>query len=118
MSSRAQKVRTIGPESKPATLAKLDQRTRDELTAHVANPTVTQTALIERATWLTLRVNLLEAKLSGTGEMSDHAARQYIAFSNALARVLRDIGVQPGKAPARTIAEIMASTPPHAGSST
>jgi hypothetical protein len=117
MLSRSQKVRTIGPESKPPTLAKLDQRTREaalirrtrsELLAHIGNPTVVQLALVERASWLTLRVNLLEAKLSAGGEMSDHAAKSYIAFSNALRRTLADIGIQPGKSPTPTIAEIFA----------
>jgi hypothetical protein len=100
-------------------LAKLDQRTREaalirrtraELMGHVKNPTVVQAALIERATWLTLRVNLLEAKLAAGGEMSDHAARSYIAFSNALRRTLGDIGIQPGAAPRLTLADHLAAS--------
>lgn len=91
--------------SRPAALAKLDGRTRearimraarDELTAHVGGkPSATQRALIERAATLTLRVAQLDAKAADAGAMSDHASKQYLAWSNSLTRTLRELGLKP-----------------------
>ncbi len=121
--TRTKKARTVGPESSPNRLAMLDGRTREaalvrktraELLAHIKNPTVVQRALVERAAWLTLRLNLMEARLAGGEEMSDHASRQYVALSNALRRVLDAIGIQAAKTPPPTIAEIMSRPAPRA----
>ncbi len=115
--THAKKIRSVGYETRPDRLAKLDNRTREaalvrrtraELTAHVKNPTVVQAALIERASWMTLRINLLEARLSGGEAMSDHAAKQYIALSNALRRTLDAIGIQAAPSRTPSLAELMA----------
>lgn len=117
MTAATKKIRKIGPESPANRLAMLDGRTREaalvrktraDLLAHLKNPSVVQSALVERAAWLTLRLNLMEARLAGEEAMSDHAARQYIALSNSLRRVLDAIGIQPAKTAPRTIADIMA----------
>ncbi len=92
--------------------AALVRKTRADLLAHIKNPTVVQRALVERAAWLTLRLNLMEARLAGGEEMSDHASRQYVALSNALRRVLDAIGIQAAKTPPPTIAEIMSRPAP------
>ena len=114
------KARTVGPESSPNRLAMLDGRTREaamvrktraDLLGHIKNPTVVQRALVERASWLTLRLNLMEARLAGGEEMSDHASRQYVALSNALRRVLDAIGIQAAKAVAPSLADYLAARP-------
>lgn len=94
----------IGPYSRPNVLVKLDgrrrearlmQNVREELTAQVGgHPTATQRALIERAAMLTLHVSLMDAKVlePDAGPLSERDGRQYLAWSNALARILRDLG--------------------------
>lgn len=93
----------IGPYSRPHVLAKLDgrrreaklmQTVREDLTAHIGgNPTATQKALIDRAAWLQLHVSLMDAKtLEDGGPLSERDSRQYLAWSNALTRILRDLG--------------------------
>jgi len=104
-------------------LAKLDGRTREarlvrsvraDLTAHVGgHPSATQTALIERAVQLTLRVAAMDRKYARTGAMTDHDTRTYLAWSAGLARLLRALGLDPAKTAdagprVPTIAEILA----------
>lgn len=104
-----QTARKIGPYSRPSSLAKLDGRSREaslmrrtaaELTAHVGgSPSATQRGLIDRAAWLTLHVAQLDDRaLQSGGFMGEHDARQYIAWSNALTRTLRQLGTK-GEAP-------------------
>jgi hypothetical protein len=93
-------------------LAKLDQRTKEAalmrqtraaLTAHVGEPSAVQTALIERATWLTLRVAQLDAKMAGGAAFTEHDSRTYLAWSNSLGRTLREL--QPAS-PAREVNQV------------
>ena len=68
----------IGPYSTPTVLAKLDGRTRearlmqkvrDDLTGHLGGDlTAPQTALVERAAWLSLHVALMDEKMLQEGE--------------------------------------------------
>jgi hypothetical protein len=100
-------------------LAKLDQRTKEarllratvrDLTRHVGgHPSATQRALIERAAWLTLHVAQLDAKATATGGMTDHSARQYLAWSNSLTRTLRQLGLKGAAERAPTLAEVIAA---------
>jgi hypothetical protein len=109
----------IGARNRPLALAKLDQRTREarllretvrDLTRHVGgHPSATQRALIERAAWLTLHVAQLDAKAAATGGMTDHAARQYLAWSNSLTRTLRELGLKGPAERAPTLAEVIAT---------
>lgn len=74
---------------------KLLQKIRAELLAHVGpSPSFAQKALIERAAWLSVYVAEMDAKAKAGEIMSDHAARQYLAWSNALARTLARLGPQ------------------------
>jgi hypothetical protein len=100
MSETAEKVRTIGPHSRPHTLAKLDQRTRAarhlretvaELTAHVGSPSVVQRMLIQRAAVLSLKLLQLDAE----PVLSEHDMRAYSCWQNHLRLVLREIGIHP-----------------------
>jgi len=104
---------TIGPYSRPSTLAKLDGRTREarlmrdfraRLVEHVGGkPSATQSALIDRATWLALHVAQLDQRTADNRAMSEHDARTYLAWSNSLTRTLRELGMEgassPGPAP-------------------
>src|SRR5579859_7878760 len=113
------------PGSGPGSLALLDYRTREgrllkhvrgELTAHIGGkPTAVQAALIDRAALLTLHVAMLDAKALGPGGrpgMSGHDQRAYLAFSNSLARALRELGIEPAAAErAPSLADILAGHP-------
>jgi len=106
-------------QNRPVALAKLDQRTKEakllretlrDLTRHVGgHPSATQRALIERAAWLTLHVVQLDAKAADNGGMSDHSARQYLAWSNSLTRTLRELGLKGLAEHAPTLAEVIAA---------
>jgi hypothetical protein len=73
-------------------------KTKAELLAHIGpSPSITQKALAERAAWLTVYVAEMDAKATAGEFMSDHASRQYLAWSNALARTLARLG-PPAKA--------------------
>jgi hypothetical protein len=87
------------------------QTVREDLTAHIGgNPTAPQAALIDRAAWLQLHVSLMDAKtLEEGGPLSERDSRQYLAWSNALTRILRDLGTdkKPGSKPRRTLQDLL-----------
>ena len=72
------------------------RRIRTELTAHVGGaPSATQRVLIDRAAQLALRLALLDEKmLTPGGAMTEHGSRQYLAWSNALDRAMRTLGLK------------------------
>ena len=90
------------PYGCPTTLGRLDGRTREgrllrrvraELTAHVGGkPSAPQRMLIERATTLSLYVEMLDRKVMQGGTMTEHDSRTYLAWSNSLTRTLRELG--------------------------
>ena len=105
MAFRQAKVRKIAAYSRPEVLSKLDGRTREarvmqrvkaDLVQHVGGkPSPTQSALIERAAWLTLHIALMDARISELGEQpSERDGRQYLAWSNTLTRTLLAIGTK------------------------
>ena len=93
----------LAPYSARAVLAKPDGRTREgrllrdtraDLVAHVGGtPSATQKALIERAVALTLQIALMDTKLATAG-FTDHDHRAYIAWTNALTRLMRQLGLK------------------------
>lgn len=109
----------IGPYSAPASLAKLDGRTREarvlrqgraELLAHVGGaPSAVQRALIEQACQLRLRLALMDEHFAATGEMTEHDSRAYLAWANSYSRLLGRLGMKPVIAPTRTLQEHLAS---------
>jgi hypothetical protein len=108
--------------NRPLGLAILDQRTKEarllretvrDLTRHVGGcPSATQRTLIERAAWLTLHVAQLDAKATASGCMTDHSARQYLAWSNSLTRTLAQLGLKGPVERAPTLAEVIAAPAP------
>jgi hypothetical protein len=110
----------VGPHSRPSALAKLDGRSREarlmqnviaELTQQIGGkPNPSQRAMIERAAWLQLHVSLMDRKLieEGSGALSERDGRQYLAWSNALTRLHRDLNLKavPQK-PEQSLAEFL-----------
>ena len=94
----------IRPAYRPVALAKLDQRTKEArlmretraaLVAHVGGkPSAVQSAMIERACQLTLRIVAMDRKFAETGAQTDHDSRTYLAWSNSLTRTLAQLGVE------------------------
>jgi hypothetical protein len=109
----------IGPYSNCATLAKLDGRTREarlisslrtELTAHVGGrPSTTQRLLIDQACQLQLRIAMMDKDGAVITEMTERNQVQYLAWTGALSRLLRDLGLSAAPAPKQTQAEWLAS---------
>ncbi len=107
----------LGPYSRNAILAKLDGRTRQarlaqslraELVTHVGgSPSTTQRLLIDQAVQLQLRLSLMDADGAGTGEMNGHNTAQYLAWSGALTRLLRQLGLKPAPVRPQTLSEAM-----------
>src|SRR5437868_4212198 len=108
----------LGPYSRPAPLARIDGRSREarllkairsDLTTHVGgNPSATERAFIDRAAWLSLRVAQLDARIAA-GTVTDHDSRTYLAWSNSLARTLRELGLRATEPRQRSIGELAAA---------
>jgi hypothetical protein len=106
----------IGPYSRPYRLAKIDGRTkiaklmretRAALVAHVGGePSATQRALIERVVRLTVKCSLIDAKIAA-GTDTDYDSKSYLAWSNALRRALRDLGLQSAEAKQPSLADVL-----------
>ena len=87
-------------------------RLRRALIAHVGGkPSATQAAMIDQGAELKLRLAVMDQDFIQTGRRSAHASRDYLAWSNSLVRLLRQLGLkgQPERGP--TLAEIMATAP-------
>ena len=108
----------IGPHSRPGVLALVDgrraeaqlmKRVRDDLVKHVGGkPSATQKILIDRAAALALRIHLMDQAELKSDFMSEKNAREYLCWTSALSRLLRQLGMQGAKERAPTLQEIMA----------
>ena len=97
------KAKRVGPYSTANALRQVDQRTREgslirktraDLIAHVGGkPSATQLVLIERAAALTLQLALLDSR-NAHGGMTDHDVRTYLAWTNTLTRLMRQLGLK------------------------
>jgi hypothetical protein len=102
--------------SRPVRMAGVTTRTsegrlirdiRRDLIKHVGDaPSATQRALIERAVMLTVQLSRMDAKALRDGAMSDHASREYLAWSNTLTRTMKALGMKGPAPKAKTLAEI------------
>jgi ketopantoate hydroxymethyltransferase len=112
--------RRVGPYSNPDSLAKLDQRTKEarlvretraDLVAHVGGaPSATQRTLIDQAVSLKLHIALMDRNAAETGGvMTEATGKQYLAWANALVRLMRELGVKAAPPRARTLADHIAS---------
>ena len=108
-------MRKLSPYFQPSTLAKLDGRTREsrlmrrlraDLAAHVGGqPSATQRMLIERSVQLSLQIALMEAKPT----LTDHDGRQYITWTNALTRLMRQLGMKGAEQQPKSLAAHIAA---------
>jgi hypothetical protein len=82
--------------------ARLYRSLRLELIRHVGGkPSLAQRALIDRLAWLQVHLALLDERMMRTGELSDHASRQYLAWANTLTRGLGRLGFEAAPAQRR-----------------
>lgn len=103
----------IGPYSRPDALSKMDGRTweakllrqvRDDLAAQLGgSPSAAQRALIDQASWLTLHVEQINLRTAGGKAMTEHDSRHYLAWTNALSRTLRHLGLKSAAQPPATL---------------
>lgn len=92
------------------TIGKQAKQLRDSLTRHVGGrPNGVQLALIERAIQLKLRVSAMDMSFAATGEMSTHATKAYLAWSNSFTRCLACLGLTSIPAPTESLADVLAS---------
>jgi hypothetical protein len=110
----------IRPYSRPAALAKLDQRTKEarliretraELLAQIGDrPSAVQRALIEQLVQIRLRIALMDRKFAETGAQTDHDSRTYLAWANSFSRLLGRLGLEASAPPPKvpTLAEYLA----------
>jgi len=97
-------MREIGPYSRPETLLKLDGRTRyarvikkvrADLIAHVGGkPSATQLMLIDRAALVTLHLSNMDRHMMRDDAPAERDARQYLAWANTHARIMRSLGLE------------------------
>ena len=114
----------LGPYSKPATLARLDGRSREarfrkslrhELVEHVGGkPSATQSALIEMAVDLSLQIELMKLARAADGALTSHDHRVFLAWSNTLNRTMRQLGLHGVSKPAPTLRDHLAQRQPAA----
>ena len=82
---------------------------RRAMIAHFGGePNAPQRVLIDRACMLQAYIARLDEQTLLGGSLSDHASRQYLAWSNTLTRTLRSLGLEEKPARALTPTEIMA----------
>jgi hypothetical protein len=90
--------------------ARLFGALRRELIAHVGGaPTAAQRALINRCAMLQTHLAQMDEKMFGQGEMSDHASRQYLAWANAVSRMLQALGLEAAPERAKSVDELLAA---------
>ena len=95
--------------SAPRTAAR---KLRASLIAHCGGkPSPTQAALIEQAGELKLRLAVMDAEFICTGHRSLHASRDYLAWSNSLVRLLRQLGLESATERPASIIDLMARNP-------
>jgi hypothetical protein len=111
-------MKRIGPHSRPGKLAVIDGRSaearrmkviRADLTAHVGdNVSTTQKMLIGRIAMLMLRMELMDRKALKHGDLTEKDAREYLGWNNAVARMLKTLGLAGAPAKQRTLQDHLA----------
>lgn len=81
-----------------------------QLIQHVGgSPSIVQRALISRAARLALHLELIdERSLAGNHQFTTHDHLDYVSWSNALARLLARLGLQPAASPSPTLNDVLA----------
>ncbi len=84
----------------------LDQFRRDLLDHIGTDPSAVERAIIERCCWLQLKCSLIDAKLAA-GTDTEYDSKSYLAWSSALRRALRDLGLKSADAKSPSLAEVL-----------
>lgn len=106
-------MKRIGPHSRPGKLAIVDGRSaearrmkeiRADLEAQIGeNISTAQRMMIERIAVLMLRMELMDRQSLKDAEFSEKNAREYLAWTNSCARMLKMLGLQGKPAKAKTL---------------
>lgn len=101
---------------RPATLGKRDGRTKEArlvretraaLVAHVGGePSVVQSALVEQAVQLRLRLAAMDRRFAETSDQTEGGSKMYLAWANSYARLLRHLGIDGAKAAPPSLASL------------
>ncbi len=84
---------------------------RAELTAHLGGrPSATQRVLIDRAAMLTLQIAMMDARQASCG-LSPRDSREYLAWTNTLTRLMRQLGMKGLAERPRSLADHIAGHP-------
>jgi hypothetical protein len=71
------------------------ERVRQQLTEHVGgHPTAAQQLIIDRCAWISVRLDLLDSKLAKGEDFNLPDTNYYLAWSNALSRMLMKLGIK------------------------
>jgi hypothetical protein len=74
----------------------LYRRVVRELVAHVGgSPSHVQEMVIGRVAWLQVHLSRIDERAMRDGGLSPHATREYLAWSNSVARLVQVLGMQP-----------------------
>lgn len=89
--------------------AELYRRVVRDLTRQIGGrPTTAQELLIARIAWLCVHIAHIDARALAGGEMSDHARREYLAWSNTLTRTLALLGLDAAPQSPRALSDHLA----------
>jgi hypothetical protein len=95
--------RRIYATSRATRLDRLDRRTKEsrlieavrrDLLSQLPSPSPVQRALVDRAAILSLHVALFDRDAIENGGLSIHGRDHYLAYSNSLTRVLKQLGLK------------------------
>jgi hypothetical protein len=110
----------LGPHSRPNKLAVIDGRRAEakfmrgvkaDLVKHCGGaPSATQRMLIDQAAMLTLRLHLMDKASIADPVMSERNSRSYLAWANALSRLLRQLGIRGATERPPTLQELLAAS--------
>jgi hypothetical protein len=85
------------------------KRFRADLIAHLGgNPSITQLALVEQAVEVKRRLLVMDRRFSRTEEFGGRA-KEYLAWSNSLSRLLRMLGLESAPVRGPTLADYLAA---------
>lgn len=80
-----------------------------QLREHVGGkPSHAQELLIARIAWLQVHMAHIDERALKDGGLSPHGTREYLAWSNSMAKMLARLGFQPTVAKPKTVTEILA----------
>ncbi len=87
-----------------------------QLIAHVGgSPSHAQELVIARIAWLQVHLARIDERAMADGGLSPHASREYLAWSNTIARLVCRLGLRGAPERQPTLAEIIAAAATSSG---